>query len=160
MSTDRQWLNLGLDALPLAQANRIRAFRLLLSEAAQLRGKLDRELAPNGVTSQQGAMLQWIEAQSEPPTIGEAAAGLRMTHQNVKQIALALERKGFVEIAADEHDGRVRRLRLTTHHRRFWKRRNPNDFASIESWTAVWSDEEIAILVALLSRLHHHLASI
>ena len=157
MSQDRQWLNLGLDAIAPDRAARVRLFRLLLVGAAALRGQLDRELAPSGLTSQQGAMLQWIEAQTEPPTISAVAAGLGMTHQNVKQIALALERKGFVEIAVDAADRRARRLVLTKAHRRFWRKRNPQDFASVAAWTAPLSDREVATMTELLSRLYRHL---
>jgi len=143
--------------LPLASAQRVRLFRLMLADATLLRGRLDRKLAPSGITSQQGAMLQFIEAQPAPPTLSQVAAGLRMTHQNVKQIAAALERKGFLVIAQDPLDGRSRRLRLTASHRRFWKARNPGDFASVASWTEVLSDREVDTLVGLLIRLHEHL---
>ena len=157
MSQDRQWLELGLDALPPDRAARVRLFRLLLVGAAALRGRLDRELAPSGLTSQQGAMLQWIEAQAEPPTVSAVAAGLRTTHQNVKQIALALERKGFVEIVVDPVDRRARRLVLTKQHRRFWRKRNPEDFGSVAAWISALSDDEVARMNAMLSRLYRHL---
>jgi DNA-binding MarR family transcriptional regulator len=82
---------------------------------------------------------------------------MRMTHQNVKQIALALQRKGFLEIETDAGDRRVRRLRLTEHHHRFWRQRNPTDFASVEAWTAGLSDAQAAQAVRLLARLRAHL---
>lgn len=160
MSDDRQWLDMGLEALPAAAADRVRLFRLLLAEAAQLRARLDRELAPSGVTVQQGVLLSWIEARSAPPTIGEVAAGLGMTHQNVKQIAAALERKGLLEIVVDEADRRARRLVLTAQHRRFWKRRNPNDFSQVQSWLAAFDDDEVRSLLRLLGRLHRHLKTL
>jgi DNA-binding MarR family transcriptional regulator len=157
MSQDRQWLEVGLAGLAPDRAARVRLFRLLLVGAAALRGRLDRELAPSGLTSQQGALLQWIEAQAEPPTISAVAAGLRMTHQNVKQIALALERKGFVEIVVDPSDRRARRLVLTKQHRHFWRKRNPEDFAHVAAWTAALSDAEVARMTEMLSRLYRHL---
>ncbi len=157
MSSQRQWLDLGLAGIDPARAARVRLFRLLVIDANLLRGLMERELAPHGVTVQQSAMLQWIESRPQPPTISEVAAGMGMTHQNVKQIALALQRKGFVEITVDEHDRRVRRLVLTAHHRRFWKRRNTDDFASVEAWTSALSDAEVAAASALLGRLYRHL---
>jgi DNA-binding MarR family transcriptional regulator len=157
MNSERQWLDLGLQGLSPARAQRVRLFRLLVVSSNALRGQLERKLAAHGITVQQSALLQWIEAQPQPPTISAVAAGLGMTHQNVKQIAAALERKGFVEIAVDEHDRRARRLVLTAHHRRFWGRRNPDDFAQIEAWTKELSDEEVAATNALLARLYRHL---
>lgn len=157
MSPDRQWLEASLEGVPAAQAQCVRAFRLLMVQGALLRGLLDRELAPSGVTAQQGAMLSWIDAQPEPPTISAVAAGMAMTHQNVKQIASALARKGFLEIVVDAADRRARRLVPAARHRRFWKRRNADDFAAVQTWLSVWTDEEVSAVVELLRRLHRHL---
>jgi DNA-binding MarR family transcriptional regulator len=153
MSGPRQWLDLGLEGLPPAQAERVRLFRTTVIAATLLRGRLDRELAGSGITTQQGAMLQFIETQGEPPTIGTVAAGLAMTHQNVKQIALVLERKGFLEIVVDEADRRARRLVPTAEHRRFWKRRSATDFERVSEWTAALRDDEVQQAVALLRKL-------
>ena len=160
MNQDRQWLDLGLDALPAAQASRVRVFRLLLGQAAQLRQRLDRQLAATGVTTQQGAMLQWIEAQAEPPTLSAVANGLGMTHQNAKQIVLVLQRKGFVQITVDAADRRARRLVLTDHHRQFWAQRNPDDFSQVEAWMAAFSDDEVLTMQRLLLKLSRHLKAL
>lgn len=153
MSDPRQWLELGLDALPPLQADRVRLFRTLCAAAGLLRGRLDRQMAATGITTQQAALLQFIEAQAGPPTIGAVAAGLAMTHQNVKQIALALARKGFLTIDVDANDRRVRRLTTTAQHRRFWAARNPDDFAQVQAWTAGLDSAEVAQLVQLLRKL-------
>lgn len=153
MSKKDLWLEMGLAELPTDRAQRIRLLRVLLATAAVLRGRLDRALAPAGITSQQAAMLQLIEAQAEPPTISFVAQSLGMTHQNVKQIALSLQTKGFVEITTDAADRRARRLVLTEHHHRFWKQRNPSEFTSVEEWTAGLSDVEATAAVRLLLKL-------
>lgn len=153
MPSHRQWLDHGLDALPPEAAARVRLFRLAVASGMALRHRLDREMAATGVTTQQGALLQFIEAQPEPPTLGAVAQALTMTHQNVKQIAAALERKGFLTIEVDARDRRARRLHLTAHHRRFWSRRNPSDFAQVQAWTAGLSDDEVTQACVLLRRL-------
>lgn len=158
MTVARQFLDLGLDTLPAARAQRVRLFRLILADAALLRGRMDGELAPSGITTRQAALLQFVETRSEPPRVSEVAAGMTMTHQNVKQIALALEKKGFLVIEQDPLDGRARRLRVTDTHRRFWAKRNPDDFASVEHWTAALSESEVDKLVSLLKRLHRSLS--
>jgi len=156
LPNDDPWLDLGLDLLPREQAQRVRLLRVLLATSAVLRGRLDRALAPTGITSQQAAMLQLIEAQPAAPTIMFVAQALGMTHQNVKQISLSLEKKGFVDIVIDTADRRVRRLQLTPHHHQFWQRRNPSDFASVEDWTGGLSDTEVASAVRLLRKLKRH----
>jgi len=153
MSTNRQWLDLGLDALPTARADRVRLFRLVLATAARLRAALDRALASSGITTQQAALLQCVQAQPEAPSMSVVALAMSMTHQNVKQIALALQRKGFIDIVVDEADRRTRRLVLTAHHHRFWARRNPQDFSAVEGLTAGLGDAEVRTLVRLLARL-------
>jgi DNA-binding MarR family transcriptional regulator len=153
MSDDRQWLEFGLAALPEDQAARVRLFRTLSAGAALLRSRMDRDMAATGITTQQAAMLQFIEAQAVPPTIGAVAAGLTMSHQNVKQIALALERKAFLKIEIDPHDRRLRRLTTTARHRRFWSNRNPGDFAKVQAWTVGLSDTEVKQAVRLLRKL-------
>jgi DNA-binding MarR family transcriptional regulator len=153
MSDERQWLELGLDTLPPAQAARVRLFRVMSAAAAQMRARMERQMATSGITVQQAGLLQFIQAQTVPPTIGTVAAGLSMTHQNVKQIALVLERKGFLTITVDEHDRRARRLTTTARHRRFWARRNPGDFDLVQTWTAGLSDDEVAQAVLLLHKL-------
>jgi DNA-binding MarR family transcriptional regulator len=111
-----QWLDLGLDAVEPGLAGRVRLFRRLMATAAVFRGQIDTLFAGAGVTSQQAALLQLIEAQPAPPTLGQVAQALRMTHQNAKQIALALQRKGFLDIVVDPADRRARRLQLTDLH--------------------------------------------
>ncbi len=153
MSDPRQWLELGLDTLPPDQADRVRLFRSLCAASAMLRGRLDRAMAATGVTTQQAALLQFIEAQPGPPTIGAVAAGLSMTHQNVKQIALALARKGLLTIEVDAQDRRARRLTTTEQHRRFWDQRNPDDFGLVQAWTAGLDRAEVDQAVQLLRKL-------
>lgn len=139
--------------MPSDVAARVRLFRLAVASGAALRNRLDRDMAATGITTQQAALLQFIESQAQAPTQGTVAEALAMTHQNVKQIATALERKGFLTIEVDEADRRVRRLRLTARHRRFWARRNPGDFQQVQRWTAGLSDAEVAQACALLRKL-------
>lgn len=157
MSDLRQWLEHGLEALAPQRAARVRLFRVAVAVGAQLRQRMDREMAGTGITTQQAALLQFIEAQPEPPTMGHVARGLAMTHQNVKQIAAALERKGFLAIEVDARDRRARRLTVSARHRRFWARRNPGDFEQVQAWTDGLDDEEVEQAVALLRKLMRRL---
>jgi DNA-binding MarR family transcriptional regulator len=154
MSTPSTWLELGLADLPPEQAERVRLLRALFATAGLLRGHLDRALAPAGITSQQAMLLQFVEAQLQAPALSFVARSLNMSHQNVKQIALGLQRKGFLEIEVDASDRRTRRLHLTEHHYRFWKDRNPADFSSVEEWTSALSDPEVSTAVELLAKLN------
>jgi DNA-binding MarR family transcriptional regulator len=85
--------------------------------------------------------------------VDKAASTLGTTHHNVKQIALALTRKGFLEIVPDEADGRVRRLATTTRSRDYWRRRSPSDHESVLQWFAGLSPGDATELLRLLLRL-------
>jgi DNA-binding MarR family transcriptional regulator len=82
----------------------------------------------------------------------EAARLLGMSHQNVKQLAVALERKGFLGIVPDEKDARSKRMQTTKKHRKFWAKRNPEDHACVAEWLAGLDAEEQATLVKLLAK--------
>lgn len=55
----------------------------------------------------------------EPPTLNELSEILGSSHQNVKQILLKLEKKGFVQFKADTNDRRKQRIILTDHCKEF-----------------------------------------
>jgi DNA-binding MarR family transcriptional regulator len=129
----------------------VQVFRLVLALAQELRTLMDRRLQPSGVTTQQAALLTAVEILGQP-ALTETARALAMTHQNVKQLATVLERKGFIEIVQDEHDARSKRLVTTRRHKAFWAQRNADDHASVAAWFADLSEKEIAALVKLLAR--------
>lgn len=60
-----------------------------------------------------------IDMCKESPTIKELAEIMGSSHQNVKQILLKLEKKGFVDITVDENDKRKQRIELTDYCRAF-----------------------------------------
>ncbi len=77
--------------------------------------RMDERLTIVGLTSRQWLLLAVLQ-KSFPgvsPTLTEAAARYGTSRQNVKQIALALERGGWLRIAPDPVDGRASRLVLT-----------------------------------------------
>jgi DNA-binding MarR family transcriptional regulator len=77
--------------------------------------RMDRRLEPYGLASRQWLLLavigRWFPDRS--PTLTEAAARYGTSRQNVKQIALGLERRGWLRIEDDPIDGRATRLVLT-----------------------------------------------
>lgn len=136
-------------ALDPGGSEAVAAFRLLFTVSARLRARMDRLLAP--ITTQQAAVLTVIGAGA--PSMSEVAAALSTTHQNVKQVALALERKGFVRIEGDPRDGRVRRLVATKKSARHWARRDPGDHEQTATWFDALDAGELTALVATLRKL-------
>lgn len=130
----------------------VQTFRLVIALAQELRTLMDRRLLPGGLTTQQAALLTVIEMAKRPPTMTEAARALAMSHQNLKQLAVALERKGFLEIVPDEQDARSKRMETTKKHRRFWAKRNPQDHACVAQWLDGLDEAETATLARLLAK--------
>lgn len=127
-------------------------FRLISFAGQRLRYLLDQRLREDGLTSQQGFLLTVVRMRDRP-TLGETAAVMSTTHQNAKQIALALERKGMLKIVADRDDARIRRLEATEAGKRGWRSRDAEDYAAIGKWFATLSRDEQRMLSRLLSRL-------
>jgi len=75
---------------------------------------LERELKEFDMTFKQWFMTVVIENTFDtPPTLKETAKAMGSSHQNVKQIALKLEQKGFIILEIDKKDFRVKRISLT-----------------------------------------------
>lgn len=55
----------------------------------------------------------------DKPSIKELAEIMGCSHQNVKQLLLKLERKGFVNIILDDYDRRKQRIELTSYCKEF-----------------------------------------
>ena len=62
----------------------------------------------------------------EPPTLNELSDVMGSSHQNVKQILLKLEKKGFVELVTDEKDRRKQRIHVTDACRDFLEKHDNN----------------------------------
>lgn len=133
-------------------ADAVLCFRLISFAGQRLRYLLDQRLREDGLTSQQGFLLTVVRMRGRP-TLGETAAVMSTTHQNAKQVALALERKGMLKIVADREDARIRRLEATETGKQGWESRNAEDFAAIGAWFATLSRDEQRMLSRLLSRL-------
>lgn len=133
-------------------ADAVRCFRLMTLASQRLRYLYDQRLRDEGLTMQQGILLSFVRAHGRP-TLGEAAKSLATSHQNAKQIALAVARKGLIKIVDDEHDRRAKRLVATKAGQRGWHQRNASDFAAIGQWFAGLSRREQQKLAAMLVRL-------
>jgi DNA-binding MarR family transcriptional regulator len=128
----------------------VRAFRAVLLLAQRLRYLMDERLRPDGLTTQQAALLTAVIALDSPP-LGAAAAALGTTHQNAAQLVSALERKGLLTVEPDPADRRRKRLVATDANARYWRGRDAGDEAAVASWFGTLSPAEVDTLVGLLT---------
>lgn len=96
----------------------------------------------------------------EKPTLKELAEIMGSSHQNVKQILIKLEKKGFVRIVADEKDKRKQRIELTEYCENFC---NKNDEASISIMNKMFegiSPEQIQTTIATIIQIEGNIKGI
>lgn len=104
----------------------------------------DRELSADRLTTKQWLLLATIESFFQsPPTLTEITDVFGTSRQNVKQIALNLEKRGFLEIKPDEHDLRILRFSVTQKSRDFWNKRADRDIEYISRLFEGLTNEEI-----------------
>jgi DNA-binding MarR family transcriptional regulator len=157
MSSEQGRGGLGLsevDAMRLGDdgAIRVRTFRLIVLLAQELRTLMDQLLRGDGLTTQQAALITVVDMLGTP-SISQAAAALGSTHQNVRQLADSLGRKGFLQIGSDESDARVRRLRTTIKSRSYWGERSAADQEQVLTWFEDLTPDEAQRLFELLTKV-------
>jgi DNA-binding MarR family transcriptional regulator len=71
-----------------------------------------------GITTKQWMLLVILMNNFEgiQPTITETAKEFGTSRQNLKQVALSLQKKGFIDIKPDPNDFRIQRIALTGKH--------------------------------------------
>lgn len=117
---------------------------------------INKELAEDKITTKQWLMMIVIEnAFNHDPSMQEVADALSTTHQNVKQLAVRLEARGFMKIERDPHNRRILRLRTTDECRKYWEKRSPEDAESIISLFKGLNDEEISSLFKIIMKLEN-----
>ncbi len=85
---------------------------------------IDKELQKDQLTTKQFLLIAAVEKGfNRPPSLKEVAYALGTSHQNIKQIANQLQRKGFIAMEKDSDDRRVTRLNVTEKNRRYWDSR-------------------------------------
>jgi len=139
------------------RATRVRTFRLILTVAQRMRTSMDKRLRADGLTTQQAALISIVDTLGTP-SLSDVSRRLGTTHQNARQIADALERKGFLRIATDPGDARVRRLHTTERSRAYWLRRSATDQDHVVDWFDGLSTAEVTTLFNLLDRVTGNLS--
>lgn len=124
----------------------------LLANKLQVLG--DQYFSENHMTVKQWLLTVVIlQFQNGPPTLSEVAELMGSSRQNVKQIALKLERKGFLTIEKDDKDARAIRLRLTEKSYDFWEERADRDEQYVVELFRDLSEEEINAMFSGMEKL-------
>ncbi len=93
----------------------------------------------------------------EEPTIRELAEIRGSSHQNVKQILLKLEKKGFVSITVDEKDKRKQRVGLTQKCKEFCEANDEKSMQAIITMFEGVSREQLQITIQTIMQMEDNL---
>ncbi len=93
----------------------------------------------------------------EKPTVKELAEIMGSSHQNVKQILLKLEKKGFVHITVDEKDKRKQRIELTDYCREFCAQNDEMTTMAIGKMFGGVSQEQLQITIQTIMQIEDNL---
>ena len=104
-------------------------------------------------TKQWFFMLILMNFFKEPPTLSELALEMGTSHQNTKQIAIKLEKKGFLVVNKDIKDKRVLRLTPTNKIREYVKLREDKHHFFIEKFFNVLTKEEVKSIYESFTKL-------
>jgi DNA-binding MarR family transcriptional regulator len=103
----------------------------VLARVFQLSNKLqvllDHQLKSDNLTAKQLFLMIVLGSFEKDPGFSEISERFGTSRQNVKQLALKLEKNGYVEIYTDEMDARFKRLRFTPKAIDYWKQRDETD---------------------------------
>lgn len=91
------------------------------------------------------------------PTVKELAEIMGSSHQNVKQILLKLEKKGFVRITVDEKDKRKQRIELTAYCREFCMKNDEMSANIMKKMFEGISDEQLQMTIQTIIQMEDNL---
>lgn len=96
----------------------------------------------------------------QSPTIKELAEIMGSSHQNVKQIILKLEKKGFVTITADLQDKRKQRVGLTEYCVEFCKKNDSVTAQIMQTLFEGVSEEQLRCTIQTIIQIGSNLNKI
>ncbi|MBP3351286.1 MAG: MarR family transcriptional regulator [Lachnospiraceae bacterium] len=92
-----------------------------------------------------------------PPTVKELAEIMGSSHQNVKQILLKLEKKGFVSITVDEQDKRKQRIELTPQCIEFCMNNDEKSMELLQRMFTGVTEEQLQVTIQTIIQIEDNL---
>ena len=96
----------------------------------------------------------------EAPTIRELSEILGSSHQNVKQILLKLEKKGFIEFLSDATDKRKQRIVLTKSCQKFCEKNNEMSIRIMSKMFEGVPEKDIKTTIKTITKIERNLSEV
>ncbi len=145
---------MDLKTNPQELNNQAFIFGNLFLLANKLQVVCDQYLDTDNITTKQWFLLAAVnQFKDASPTLSEVSELIGCSRQNIKQLAIKLEKKDFLKIRKDEEDTRAYRLVLTEKCNLYWKSREEIDNKFIADLLSCLTSEETNILSDCITKV-------
>ena len=114
----------------------------------------------NEISWKQMFAIVCIDMCREAPTLRELSQVMGSSHQNVKQILIKLEKRGFVEMQVDEKDRRKQRIFLTEKARAFSASHDAQSQQIVSRIFAGIPEEELDVTIQTILHMERNLKTL
>lgn len=135
-------------------------FLLGLLSAFDNRYQAKADASLGEISWKQAFAIVCIDMCREAPTLRELSIVMGSSHQNVKQILLKLEQKGFVVMITDEKDRRKQRIFLTEKAREFSAEREEQSQQIVQTIFEGISEEELDVTIQTIMHMERNLKTL
>lgn len=140
--------NLGTDLLWMK--------RLIFAGIFIQENKLHAAYDRYGVIScKQWLLLVMLQGYDSAPDLSEIGKSMGCSRQNIKKLALSLEKNGFIDLRKSPNDSRSLCVHKTDKYYDFIKENNSTGIGAHEALFKEFSDEEIKTYYELTKKLYH-----
>lgn len=138
-----------------ATDERLVVFGSIFTVSNRLQLVMDQQMPD--ISAKQWFVLTILSFFDSPPSLIGLAGACDTSYQNIKQIVLKLEKKGFVFLEEDKEDRRMKRI-VTTPKLLEWKRKTDDQSAGfIETLFQPLSPDQVSGIKEALLILHERL---
>ena len=146
--------NINMDGIPLSY------YLLGLLSAFENRFQAMADKQMGEISWKQFFLIICVNMCKEEPTIKELADIVGSSHQNVKQLLIKLESKGFVEIYTDEEDKRKQRIHLTKYCYKFCKSNDEMSLSIMNQMFDGITDKQLKTTINTILEIEKNMQSI
>lgn len=114
---------------------------------------LDNDLEAIDLTTKQFYLMLMMSTFEYNPTISEVSQVLGSSRQNCMQLALKLEKNGYIKVEKDKLDARSKRLYFTEKANEFWNERDKTEDSTINKLFAYINSPDLSTTNHILNRI-------
>lgn len=112
------------------------------------------------ITWKQFFAIICINLCKEPPTLNDLSEVMGSSHQNVKQILLKLEKRGFVTLEADEIDKRKQRILITDSCREYCQKNDEQSRKIIQQIFEGINEDDLSVTIRTIMKMERNVSKL